>query len=176
MGMPDTIDAGGVVLVRWGEAHVPGHAAAFAASEPALRQWMPSAAAEQQDSATFVAACVDAFEHGVTYAYAVTNGGEVVGYCNATPDGDRAEIGYWIRSDRTGHGIGSAVARALTSAVFAALPAVGRVEAHVDRANVASLRVAAGAGMTRIGAREREPRTSAESTTELVLAVERSAG
>jgi RimJ/RimL family protein N-acetyltransferase len=175
MTMPESIDAGAAVLVRWRGALVSGHAAAFVESERALRLWMPSAAAEQQDSAAFVNACIDAFEQGVTFAYAVIRSEEVIGYCNVTPDGDSAEIAYWIRSDLTGHGLASTVARALVGAAFAALPAVGRVEAHVDQANVASRRVALRAGMTLICSRSRKPRTSAESPTELVFAVARPA-
>src|SRR5205823_6610660 len=150
-----------------------GHAAAFALSEPALRQWMPSAAAEQENSKAFVDACSDAFRRGVTYAYAVIDSGNVVGYCNATPRSEVAEIAYWIRSDRTDSGLGSVVARALVETIFDALPEVVRVEAHVDEANARSRRVAEKVGMELVAWQMRTPRTDAETSRALIFAVDR---
>lgn len=50
------------------------------------------------------------------------------------------EIGYWIRSGRTGQGIATEVAEALTG-VGLALDGVDRLEIHVDPANWASVRI-----------------------------------
>jgi RimJ/RimL family protein N-acetyltransferase len=47
------------------------------------------------------------------------------------------EIGYWIHSAFTGHGIATTCAGALTTAALA-LPDVTRVEIHCDEANVRS--------------------------------------
>jgi len=51
------------------------------------------------------------------------------------------DIGYWIRSDRTGMGYATAAAKALTEAAFTLVPGVERVEIHMDRANEASAAV-----------------------------------
>lgn len=140
-------------------------------TEPDLRAWMPSAAGEQQDADAFVAACHDAFDAGTTYAYAVIDGdGEVAGYANVTPDAGVATVAYWIRSDARRQGLASAAVGALGDAAFAAWPAVGRVQAHVDAANAASQGVLAKAGFLLASSTMRPPRTPAESDTELVLA------
>jgi len=54
---------------------------------------------------------------------------------------DIVDIGYWIRSDRTGMGYATAAAKALTDAAFTLVPGVERVEIHMDRANEASAAV-----------------------------------
>jgi RimJ/RimL family protein N-acetyltransferase len=51
------------------------------------------------------------------------------------------EIGYWVRSDRTGRGYATAGARALTDAALDAFPAVDRIEIRCDPVNVASAAV-----------------------------------
>jgi len=146
--LPSRIEGDGVVLERFAPAHVEEHAAAFAASEAELRRWMPHASAEQEDSASFAGAAERAFDAGQTYPYAVTVGGEVVGYCNLTPadDGAEAEIGYWVRTDRTRAGIGARAIDALVTAAFATLPALRCVAADVHSDNVASRRLLAKCG------------------------------
>ena len=44
------------------------------------------------------------------------------------------EIGYWVRSDRTGRGLATSAASALTASALA-LDGVSRVEIHCDAAN-----------------------------------------
>ncbi len=51
---------------------------------------------------------------------------------------DVLDIGYWIRSDRTGRGYATAAAKALTVSAFTLVPGVERVEIHMDLANEAS--------------------------------------
>jgi RimJ/RimL family protein N-acetyltransferase len=52
--------------------------------------------------------------------------------------GPRAfEIGYWLRSDRTGRGVATACARVLTEAALA-LPGIDKVEIHYDEPNIRS--------------------------------------
>jgi RimJ/RimL family protein N-acetyltransferase len=50
---------------------------------------------------------------------------------------DRAEIGYWLRADRTGQGLASEAARALLD-VAAGLPPLTLVEIRCDARNAAS--------------------------------------
>ena len=48
------------------------------------------------------------------------------------------EIGYWVRSDRTGRGYATAAAWALTGVAFDWFPLINRIEIRCDPANVAS--------------------------------------
>jgi RimJ/RimL family protein N-acetyltransferase len=67
-------------------------------------------------------------------------GGELVGALglHGRRGPDVLEIGYWIRSDRTGRGYATAAARALTDAVWEHFPHVEQVQIRCDRANRAS--------------------------------------
>ncbi len=64
---------------------------------------------------------------------------------------DVAEIGYWVRSDRTRRGYATAAAGALTFVAFDRLPEVQRVIIRMDQANVASAAVAARLGFDLVG-------------------------
>src|SRR5580700_7671187 len=97
--MPSAIQAGALELQRLTPAWASGFAAAFRGAEEALKAWMPSAAAEQSQTTTFVTASMGAFDRATSFAYAMVENSEVVGYCNLTPHDERAEIGYWVRSD-----------------------------------------------------------------------------
>jgi RimJ/RimL family protein N-acetyltransferase len=64
--------------------------------------------------------------------------GELVGGAGLHPKGPgTADIGYWVRADRTGRGYATAAARALTEAAFQHLADVHRVTIRMDQANVA---------------------------------------
>ncbi len=68
------------------------------------------------------------------------------------------EIGYWVRSDRTGRGIATEAARALTGAAFATA-GVDRVEVHCDPRNAASAAVPGKLGYRHRETREGDART-----------------
>jgi len=53
-------------------------------------------------------------------------------------EGGIAEIGYWVRSDRTRRGYATAAADALTTAPFDYLSEVMKVIIRMDKANLAS--------------------------------------
>lgn len=144
-----------------------GFGAAFAAAEADLRQWMPSAAREQEDPVTFVHRCVTAFEDSTTFAYAiVTTTGDVIGYLNLTPVEGHAVIAYWLHPAWRGRGITPTAVRALSDAALEAMPEVARIHAHLDAANTASARVVAKAGFEHHDTFTRPPRTASESDTE----------
>lgn len=63
-------------------------------------------------------------------------------------EGDIAEIGYWVRSDRTGRGYATAAADALTAAAFDYLSDVVKVIIRMDQANLASAAVPPKLGYT----------------------------
>jgi RimJ/RimL family protein N-acetyltransferase len=174
--MPATIATeGGVRLERWRPDLATGLSVAFADSEPSLRAWMPSAAAEQEDAPAFVAACIDAFDRGRSFAYALlaADDGDVVGYANVTPVSAVATFGYWVRADRRGRGFARWAVGALSKAAFAAFPDVVQVEAEVDEGNTASRRVLERAGFSLTDRRVRPARTAAQSDVELVYALPR---
>lgn len=144
--VPEEIELGasGLVLRRWCTDDAPALLAAIERSLPELRMFMPWA----MENPTL--ASVRSFlETGAPSAFGLFEaGGEVVGGFGLH---DRRgpgilEIGYWVRSDRTGRGYATAAAGALTRAAFACLPDVERVEIRCDPANVASAAVAAKLG------------------------------
>ena len=173
MAMPSAIDANTPELRRLTPAFAAGFAAAFRRAKEDLMAWMPSAAAEQKDATAFVRASMVAFDQATSFPYVMVENGEVVGYCNLTPHGERAEIGYWVRTDLTRAGRATSAIRALVGAAFEVMPGLKSVEAHCDEANVASRRAAESAGLHVVDAIWRKPLTPQQTEVELVLAVDR---
>lgn len=144
-----------------------GFGAAFSAAEADLRQWMPSAAREQEDPVAFVDWCVTAFERATTFAYAtVTTTGDVIGYLNLTPADGHAVVAYWLHPAWRGRGIIPSAVVSLSDAAFETMPAIDRIHAHLDAANTASERVLRKAGFEHHDTFTRPPRTSSETGTE----------
>ena len=77
------------------------------------------------------------------------------------------EIGYWVRTDRTGRGVATEAAGLLTDAALA-LPDVDHVEIHHDEANAASGRVPAKLGYALVGRDEVERLNPGEVGVSLV--------
>ncbi|MFI5043865.1 MAG: GNAT family N-acetyltransferase [Acidimicrobiales bacterium] len=88
------------------------------------------------------------WEAGTDFNYGLFLGSEVVGGCGlhdrlGVTDG--LEIGYWVRTGRTGRGVATTAVGALCQAAFR-LGEVTHVEIHHDKANRASSRVPAKLG------------------------------
>jgi RimJ/RimL family protein N-acetyltransferase len=150
--LPDLLPAGDVVLRRWVPPLAEALLTAVAASYDELHQWMPWAA-EPPTGAGIRAVVVEgsaAFDGDVRWSYVVARPGhdEVLGSAGVHSRGTAGavEIGYWIRSDATGHGYATKAAGALTSGAFAHLSSIDRVEIWADAANRASNAVAARLG------------------------------
>jgi RimJ/RimL family protein N-acetyltransferase len=146
-GVPEEIDVGahGLVLRRWHMDDADALLAAIQASLAELRPWMPWA-----NEPPTLASVQEYLEGGGTRTgFGLFDAeGEVVGAFGLH---DRQgpgilEIGYWVRSDRTGRGYATAAARALTDAAFAGFPDVDQVEIRCDPANLASAAVPAKLG------------------------------
>lgn len=117
--------------------------AAVDRSHRELRPWMPWAAEPPT---------LESVRAFVQLAGAETASEETMGFGLFEPDGELVggfglhgrrgpgilEIGYWVRSDRTGRGYATAAAGVLTDAAFDRFPDVDRVEIRCDPANRAS--------------------------------------
>lgn len=128
-------------LQRLGPELSEAFGAAFAAAEADLRQWMPSAARDQEDPVAFVGWCVTPAEH-------------------------HAVIAYWLHPAWRGRGIVPSAVRAVSDAAFEAMPAIDRIHAHLDAANTPSERVLTKAGFEHRDTFTRPPHTASESDTE----------
>jgi RimJ/RimL family protein N-acetyltransferase len=140
--VPEEIAVPPLVLRRWRVTDAAGLLAAVERSLPELRQFMPWAV-EEPTLASVEAYLADAWTATPpeTFGFGLFDAaGEVVGAFGL--HGRRGpgilEIGYWVRSDRTGRGYATAAARALTDVSFDSFPGVFRVEIRCDPANVAS--------------------------------------
>ncbi len=150
---------GPVTLRRWRAADADVVYRAVTESLDHLRPWMPWAADYDLASATgFVRQCELDWESGAAFNYAIISGDDIAGSCGLMarigPGG--LEIGYWVHGERTGRGLATAAAAALTAEAFT-LPGIGRVEIVHDAANVASGRIPRKLGFTEIGRRAPPP-------------------
>jgi ribosomal-protein-serine acetyltransferase len=160
MGMDTEPVATSDLIVRpWTLADASALTRAVTESVEHLRPWMPWAAGEPVSPATRLAFLRDAIVDeaaGGDRARGYFLGDVVVGagglHRRIGPGG--LEIGYWVHVAYTRRGIATAGVRLLVAEAFAD-PAIDHVEILHDRANVASGRVAAAAGFTRVGDRPR---------------------
>jgi len=116
------------------------------ASLPELAAWLPWAtaeAAEPERQRARLAEDADRWAAGDAFGFVMVADGGVVGCMGLHPrvGPGGVTIGYWLRTDRTGRGIVTACAGALTGAALG-LTGVERVEIHCDEANERSAAVA----------------------------------
>lgn len=155
--LPEAIDAGAIQLRRRTLADVPDLLAAIESSIDELRSFLTWAGRGVPDRSVFERSVVardldfDA-RRGFEYVLRETSSGELVGEAGGGVGERRdVEIGYWVRSDRTGRGYASAAASALTTMVFDHLPDVERVEIRMDKGNHRSRAVAVGLDFVHVG-------------------------
>jgi ribosomal-protein-serine acetyltransferase len=166
-----------LVLRRWQVADAPSLLAAIERSLPDLRRFMPWAM-EAPTLASVEAYLADAWTPTPpeTFAFGLFDaGGEVVGGfgLHGRQGPGILEIGYWVRSDRTGHGYATAAARALTDVAFDCFPGVFRVEIRCDPVNVASAAVAAKLGFRLLARVDVEIEAAAHTGVQQVWAADR---
>lgn len=128
-----------------------------------LAPWIPAAVAtpvQRSQLAERLAGFAEDFAASRAWRYAVFNAadGELLGELdlfarNASGrvplgDADRAEIGYWLRADRTGFGYATEGARAMID-VAKTIPAFALVEIRCDARNARSAAVPARLGFHR---------------------------
>lgn len=160
--LPGTIPAGELELRRLSVAYVDELFVAVAASFAELNHWMAWAQTmpDHDGLRVILESGQASFDADREWDYIVVerHSGEVVGSaglrCGTDPQ--CPEIGYWVRSDRTGRGYATSAARALVEAAFSSLPDVMQVKIRMDQANLASAAVPPKLGFSLQGEEDRE--------------------
>jgi RimJ/RimL family protein N-acetyltransferase len=177
--LPDALAAGPLDLHRWRQDYLDQLLEAVAASFPELHRWMPWAATMPTASELTVVlhegeADFDA-DRDWPFVLVERASEEVVGsaglHRRAGPG--TVEIGYWVRSDRTGRGYATWAARSLSEAAYRFVPDLERVEIRMDAANGASAAVPPKLGFRLLGAEERDVLTPGHTGQGLVWALDR---
>ncbi|HEU4676894.1 MAG TPA: GNAT family N-acetyltransferase [Motilibacteraceae bacterium] len=144
----------GLALRRWREDDAEAVTAAVTSSLDEIADWMPWAAGGygEQDSRDWLAHSHQQWESGLEFDYAVVEHGDVVGSIGlmARRGPGVLEIGYWLRTDRTGHGLVTRAADALARLALSR-PDVERVAVVHDAGNVRSQGVPERLGFRRVG-------------------------
>lgn len=160
-----------VTLRRWRAADADLVCRLVTESAEHLLPWMIWAADyTPQSAADYVASCEQEWEAGTAFNYLISEKGEPAGSAGLmTRIGlGGLEIGYWVHPDRTGRGIATAAAAALTEAALG-LPGIGRVEIMHDLNNAASAQIPRKLGYARVGTiAGRFPRAPGECGTSVV--------
>jgi len=178
--LPERLPAGAIELCRWRPEQLDDVLAAIAVSLTELHRWMPWA--QRMPSAPEQLAVLEAGELNFdtdrewNYVLYEIDTGELAGGAGLHPrvGPGGAEIGYWVRSDRTGRGYATSAARALTEAAFTYLHDLERVEIHMDQANGASAAVARKLGYRLDREEDRMIEISGDSGRGYVWVLERS--
>jgi ribosomal-protein-serine acetyltransferase len=128
--------------------------AATEASLAELRPWMVWAAASTEETTrTFTEEAAREWEDGTAYQFAILDDEGVAGAIGVdvpVPIRRMGEVGYWIRTDRTGRGYATEAGRELVRFGFEDL-LLYRLELRAGLQNAASRRVAEKLGFRREG-------------------------
>ncbi|MDH3205786.1 MAG: GNAT family N-acetyltransferase [Gemmatimonadota bacterium] len=145
--MPPRIVTERLVIRCWHEDDAPLLRAAIDGSLEHLRRWMPWALNEpssMDETRERLRGNKAKFEEGQDFTYGIFSRDEVevVGGSGLHPRIGKGglEIGYWIRADRTGRGLATETAKALTEIGMRA-SGVSRLQIMCDPENAASRRV-----------------------------------
>ncbi|MGH8928363.1 MAG: GNAT family N-acetyltransferase [Acidimicrobiia bacterium] len=123
---PDRITTERLVLRRFNRRDVSALAEAVHDSLPALNEWLPWAhpGYRKDDAANYVRDSLEAWKEGRAYDYAIrrrAGGRRHLGNISIWPVSRltrTGEIGYWIRSDETGHGLATEATGAVVRVGF----------------------------------------------------------
>ena len=171
--LPPRLETARLVLRSWTEEDAPLLRDAIDTSLEHLRRWMPWAMNEpssMEETRNRLRRYRSSFDSGDDFVFGIFDAeeSEVLGGSGLHPRiGEGAlEIGYWIRASRTGKGLATEAARALTQVGLEA-PGIDRVQIMCDPANRASRRIPEKLGYrlieTRVGDR-RSPGGAARDT------------
>jgi RimJ/RimL family protein N-acetyltransferase len=152
---PEVIRTERLVLRPWRPADAPRLKEAIDANLERLQAWMPWAMNEPstlEEIAARLERFAEDFAAGVDGTYGIFTADEarVVGGTGLHPRIEEGfEIGYWLVSDRTGHGYATEAASALTRVAFS-LPATRQVQIRCDPRNRLSYAVAKRLGFVHV--------------------------
>jgi RimJ/RimL family protein N-acetyltransferase len=179
-----------VTLTRARTDDVDGLVAAVNGSLDDLRPWMAWAQvpATPASIGEFLRLADGNWEAGAEFQFAIRDGsagrhdpdrdpGALLGFCGlhdrVGPNG--LEIGYWVRSDRTGRGLATSAASALTASALA-LDGVSRVEIHCDAANRRSAAIPEKLGYRLDRVETRPPTAPGETERHMIWVFDPAAG
>lgn len=163
---PEVLPGEGFRLVRPHRDDAPELAAAVQASLPALQPWMPWATPDYGVEAAreFIQTADEGWAEGAAFAWLVIQPGpdgrpELVGTNGlmARIGPGRLEIGYWIRSDRTGQRLARRSTEVVLAAARRALPEVEAFVIKHEEPNLASRSVPVALGFTHVATEQVEP-------------------
>lgn len=168
-----------LLLRRWASEHFDGFLDATASSFDELHVWMSWAATPPTPESVraMIANSRKEFDANEKWSYGLfeiaTN--ECVGSAGLRRGDarDELEIGYWVRSDRTGRGYAREAAAVLTSAAFDAPLDIARVRISMDASNDASARVPRALGFHYVGDMQRGIVTPGQTGRGVLWTVER---
>lgn len=159
----------GVVLRWWRRGDEAAIRAIVDRSAEAFGAWLPHAVKELAEPTAFLDAVAASHARGSAFFYAIEEGGEPVGQCSLHPLGTgEAEIGYWVRTDRTGRGLATAAVGCVTDAALA--DGYRSLVIHCDEGNLRSAAVARKAGYTHLHTVDLDPalpRTAVQTGREM---------
>jgi RimJ/RimL family protein N-acetyltransferase len=140
---------GDLLLRSWAKTDASAVNDIVASSRSDLDIWLPGLTAELADFDRYVDRRAQSATDGNGWYYCIALHDEIVGQCSVElRDSVTAEIGYWIRSDRTHAGIATKAVRALCRA--AATYGVETMIIRCDQGNVRSAAVAMQAGFDHV--------------------------
>jgi RimJ/RimL family protein N-acetyltransferase len=165
---PDELHGARLRLCRKRLSDVDDVIHAISISLPELRKWMKWAETMPTRESMVAKADEDTahFDNDESWAYWIReiDGGQLVGSAALRRGGDRQlEIGYWVRSDRTGRGYATEATAMLTTAAFESALDVATVMVSMDSANTASAAVPQRLGYRRDREYERDVETPGHS-------------
>ena len=163
--IPERITTERLVLRRFSRRDVDPLTEAVHASLPELRLWLPWAhsAYDREDANAFVRDSIAAWKEERAFDYAIRSQTDPdlhlgnISIWHVSKIGRSGEIGYWIRSDRTGGGIASEVTLRLLRLGFERL-GLHKVNLRIAVGNRASERVAEKLGFSIDGVLRQELR------------------
>ncbi len=164
--LPEQIEGPRFVLQRWRAEDGSALSRAVERDIEHLRPWM-SWIADEPLHPTERLRLIETWERdwmdGGDVVLGVRSGDRVLGGCGlhrrCGPNG--LEIGYWVDQDHLHQGVGTEIARLLTTAALA-LPGVAFVEIHHDKANLISARIPQRLGYTLVAEEPDELEAPAE--------------
>jgi RimJ/RimL family protein N-acetyltransferase len=163
---PERIDTDRLVLRRWQAGDACALKAAIDSSLAHLQAWMPWALNEPSELSVIehrIGEFEANFAAGKEWLYGILDGAarEVLGGAGLHQRGEPGglEIGYWLRTDQTGHGFATESARALVRVGIVDLGAEW-IEIRCDPRNARSAAIPERLGFRHIATLERNTLTS----------------